>query len=115
VLPFARIKVKLVARRDAAPTTHCQIGLRFSAVQPPSELIPKDPSTQSSYYTSQSSICSLAGETIWQSKTFCTYILLITTEESKSTIRTYLSAATLETKPTTTPNEAHGLRLHHLL
>jgi hypothetical protein len=56
VLPFARIKVKVVARRDAAPTTHCQIGLRFSAVQPPSELISSYPSTQSSYYCTHPSL-----------------------------------------------------------
>ena len=41
--------------------------------------------------------------------------MLITTTILQATIGTNLSAATRETKVKTTPNEAHGLRLHHLL
>jgi hypothetical protein len=58
---------------------------------------------------------SLKAETNRQSNAFCTYILCIPTTIFHSTIRTNHSSAALETDRTTTPNEAHGLRLHHLL
>jgi hypothetical protein len=73
------------------------------------------PATQSSYQTSQSTIHLLAGETVENFNAFCTYILCIATPVFQPTAGTDNNTPTLETKPTTTPNEAHGLRLHHLL
>lgn len=84
------------------PTTQCQIGPRFSAVQPPSELIPCH---AISYQTSQSTIHFLAGQAVENFNAFSTYILCIAATRSQPAIRTYHSIPTLETKHTTTPNE----------
>lgn len=87
-----------------APTTQCHFRPRFSAVQPPSELIPCH-----AFELLVSFFATIRGRAI-QPSLYIRSILYNTTKAQHPTF-SYPGAAVSRTRPSTL-NEAHGLHLH---